>query len=136
MYNEVKNTNTYACNNPSNKSKYTEKIAGIIGGHTILSNSIITNAPSTLPKSRIQSDNGWIPISSMLIGVTITTGLVNDLTQPKTPWARIPDNWIRTTLIKAKLAVTLISFVGGVKPKNPIVLENNRKIKTDPRYGI
>ena len=76
MYMDVKNTNTYACNNPSNKSKYKLKTAGKNTGTTILISSMMTNAPRTLPKRRIHKDKGLVNTSKMLMGVTIATGSV------------------------------------------------------------
>ena len=74
IYNDVRNTKTYACNRPSNISKYRLNTTGRPTGSIILRSSIITKAPNTLPKSRIQSESGFVTTSRMFIGVTIATG--------------------------------------------------------------
>lgn len=121
--NDVKNTNTYAWINPSNISKYKLNGIGKIAGIMILSNSITTNAPNTLPKSRIHRDNGLINISNTFKGATTATGSAKLLAQRFTPFAWIPDYSIRIILMIASAPVTFKSFVGGFMPNNPIILD-------------
>lgn len=95
---------------------------GIIAGATIFKSSMITNAPSTLPNSRMHKDNGRITISSTMIGATNGTGFAKCLTQCFNPFLCIPEYSIRHILITASAIVTFRSFVGGLNPNNPMIL--------------
>ena len=130
MNKDVKNVNTYAWSNPSKISKYKLTTAGAPTGITIWISSITTNAPSTLPKSRIASDKGLVNNSKIFIGF-----LPNPFNHPPTPLLRIDATCTRTILIKASAAVTLISFVGGLKPKIPNMLLSPIKKRTEQIYG-
>lgn len=97
-----------------------------------------TNAPKTLPNSRIHSESGRMPISIMLIGVIIAIGLVKDDKKPfKPPCARNVDTSIRIMLSNANATVTLMSLVGGLMPKPniPMRLEMPSSNSTVPRYA-
>ena len=93
---------------------------------TLLINSITTNPPSMFPNRRIQSDNGRITISSILRGAIRIIGCPKSFSLPRKPCFLICANSMTIMLIMASPAVTFKSFVGGLKPNNPIKLANTR----------
>ena len=98
-------------------------MAGTPTGTTILISSMMINAPSTLPKSRMHRDSGRITSSRILIGVTIATGCEKLFSQPFAPFARIPATSISTILMSERPTVTFRSLVGGFSPNRPITLD-------------
>ena len=71
-----------------------------------LMSSMMTNAPSTLPNSRIHRLVGRMAISRMFMGVMMAVGAVRLLRKPTPPRAWIPAYSMRQMLIKARAAVT------------------------------
>ena len=107
----------------------------MISGTIAFKSSMTTNPASMLPKSRIQSDNGRMTISRIMIGATIGIGCAKCFAQCPNPFLRIPENSMRHILMIARAAVTFRSFVGGLKPNNgAIVFEQARYNRTVIRY--
>ena len=108
----------------------------MISGTIAFKSSMTTNPASMLPKSRIQSDNGRMTISKIMIGATIGIGCAKCFAQCPNPFLRIPENSMRHILMIARAAVTFKSFVGGLKPNNgAIVFEQARYNRNVIRYG-
>ena len=110
---------TYAASKPA----AIQWAAGTNTGTTSLISSMITNAPSTLPNSRMHRLVGRMAISRMFMGVMTGVGAARLLRKPMPPRARMPAPSISTMLISASAAVTSRSFVGGLTPNTPIRFE-------------
>ncbi len=105
-------------------SKYKLNGTGIPPGMHIFISSITTNAPKTLPKSRILIESGRVTSSSRFMGSIAGIGSKNPFAHFFPPFSLKPATCISMDAITARATVTLMSFVGGTKPNKPIILEN------------
>ena len=106
----------------------------MISGTIAFKSSMTTNPASMLPKSRIQSDNGRMTISKIMIGATIGIGCAKCFAQCPNPFLRIPENSMRHILMIARLP-SRSDLRRSLKPNNgAIVFEQARYNRTVIRY--